>query len=231
MRSKRAASRTCSSAAAPFTNVRKSKRSAPRQMASSAASFAQCWDRHLRERGERAALADRHRTLNWRQASELSRRLAGGLKALDIERGSIVACWLPNLVESYVLRIACERAGLVWLPIAARLREWELHNILERSQPSVLVLPRRFRDRDYLAEASHLLANARARPRLLVAGTPAGNAAMSLDAVAARGSDNAAAADAPVEDLSMILPTSGSTVIPKFAEYRLSAWLLRGEAL
>ncbi|MFL5312654.1 MAG: AMP-binding protein, partial [Myxococcales bacterium] len=192
-------------------------------MASLPTSFADYWDRHARHRGERTAVADRRRSLSWREASESSRAIARGLAVLGIERGAVVACWLPNWVESYVVRIACERAGLIWLPIAARLREWELQKILERSNPAALIVPDRFHDRDYLAEAQALIAQLRNPPRVVVAGgAPA--APGSLEDVARLGNGAAARSlpeIAPDEAL-VILPTSGSTGIPKFAQFRVS---------
>ncbi len=195
-------------------------------------SFAECWDRHACKRTQRTALADRRRSLNWREAADLSRAVARGLLALGIEPGAVVACWLPNWVESYVLRIACERAGLVWLPIAARLREWELQKILERSEPAILAVPDRFRDRDYVAAALRLVPGLRKRPLLLVVGGALAAPGMSLDEVdrIGRGPSAPALPDHPPEDALVILPTSGSTGIPKFAQFRVSTWLFRGRA-
>jgi len=58
-------------------------------MASLPTSFAEYWDRHARERGERTALADRRRSLSWREASESSRAIARGLLALGVEPGAV----------------------------------------------------------------------------------------------------------------------------------------------
>jgi len=197
-------------------------------MASTPTSFAAVWDRQARERGEQTALSDRRRSLSWIDASELSRLLARGLLSLGAGPGSVVACWLPNWVESYVLRIACERAGLIWLPIAARLREWELRQILERAEPSILIVPGRFHHHDYAAAAQALLRNLRKPPRLVVAG----DGATPLDEVVRPGSASSAPmlSDLAPEDALVILPTSGSTGIPKFAQFRVSAWLLRAAA-
>jgi len=201
-------------------------------MTSLPTSFAECWDRQARERGEQPAVSDRRRSLSWREASDLSRRMARGLLALGIEPGAVVACWLPNWVDLYVLRVACERAGLIWLPITATLREWELQKILERSEPSVLIVPKRFRDRDYAAAAQGLLPNLRKPPHLVISGGAPAAGGMSLDEVVRLGSGPSAPTlpERPPEDALVILPTSGTTGTPKFAQFRVSAWLLRAEA-
>jgi len=201
-------------------------------MASLETSFAECWDRQARERGEQPALSDRRRSLSWREASDLSRQLARGLLALGAEPGAVIACWLPNWVELYLLRVACERAGLIWLPIAPNLREWELHNILGRAGPAVLIVPERFRDRDYAAAAQSLLPNLPQPPHLVVLGGAPAPAGMSLDQVVRLGNGPSVQAlpERPPDDALVILPTSGGTGIPKFAQFRVSAWLRRAEA-
>ena len=161
-------------------------------MASLETSFAEHWDRQARERGGRLALWDHRQSLTWQQASDLSRLLARGLLALGAAPGKVVACWLPNCVELYLLRIACERAGLIWLPIAASLREWELRNILGRVEPAILIIPQRLRDRDYLSAAESLLAELREPPRLVVLGNAPPALGTLLDEVLRLGSDPSA---------------------------------------
>ena len=201
-------------------------------MASLPMSFAECWDRQARERGEQSALSDHRQSLSWSEASDLSRLLGRGLLALGAEPGAVVACWLPNCVELYLLRIACERAGLIWLPIAASLREWELHNILGRVAPAILIVPERLRDRDYVTAAQSLLENLRTPPQLVVLGGAPPPTGMLLDEVIRLGSRSSAPTlpEWPPDDALLILPTSGGTGIPKFARFRVSAWLLRAQA-
>ena len=203
-----------------------------RHGASPPASFAECWDRLARERGGDLALADSRSALTWRDAADLSRRLARGLLLFGLKAGEVVACWLPNWVDLYVLRIACERAGLIWLPIPAHLREFEVQGILQRAEPSVLVIPEGFRERDFVAAAGSLLPHLPRRPHLVISGgaSPAGE--LTLDQLAQRG-DQASGLDFPApasKDVWVILPTTGTTGLPKFAQFRVSAWLLRGQA-
>ena len=209
-----------------------SKRCVARQVANDPTSFAECWDRQARERGDQPALSDRYGSLTWREAARLSRHLARGLLALGLEPGEVVACWFPNCVELYVLRIACERAGLIWLPIAANLREWELGAILDRARPSALVIPERIRDRNYVATAQALFSRLPEAPHLIISGAKSPPDGLTVDEVIQRGGHPSAPS---LPELSageglVILPTSGSTGLPKFAQFRIPAWLLRGQA-
>src|SRR5215813_14708268 len=169
-----------------------SKRSAARAMVSVERSFAEHWDRQARVRGGHLALSDHRRSLTWHQAADVSRQLARGLLALGAQPGEVVGCWLPNCPELYLLRIACERAGLIWLPIAASLREWELHNILDRVAPAALIIPDRLRDRDYAAAAQSLLRSLGTPPRLVVLGGPPAGSGISFDALAQLGNQPSA---------------------------------------
>src|SRR5207237_756446 len=84
----------------------------------------------------------------------------------------------------------------------------------------------------YLAEAQALIAHMRNPPRLVIAvGAPAARG-MSLEDVARLGSGAAAPSlpEIPPDEALVILPTSGSTGIPKFAQFRVSTWLLRARA-
>src|SRR2546425_420121 len=202
-----ASSESCRPSCPVSATVTPSRPSASRPMDSPPTSFAECWDRHACKRTQRTALADRRRSLNWREAADLSRAVARGLLALGIEPGAVVACWLPNWVESYVLRIACERAGLVWLPIAARLRGWELQKILERSEPAALIVADRFHERDYVAEAQTLVSDLREPPRLVVAVGALAAPGMSLEDVARVGSRPSAPSlpEHPPDDALVIL--------------------------
>jgi len=81
------------------------------------ADFAGWWDLYARLRPDQLALADSEMRLTWREAALTAHRLGSALLALDLKPKDIVASWLPNWIESYVIRVACEHAGLAWLPI------------------------------------------------------------------------------------------------------------------
>lgn len=178
--------------------------------------------RHARERPESPALIDGATRLTWGEVENWVRRGAGWLLAQGLPRGATVLGWLPNCVEWYLLRLACEQAGLFWIPVPASQGKRELASIVERVRPSVLITKHRFRDRDYRAEADSICAQSGLSPvrltvpdreLLVLDGPPAGDGAVLR-----------------LEELVHALSTSGSEGIPKIAVYTLAAACTRAHA-
>ncbi len=84
--------------------------------------------------------------------------------ALVLPRGAAVLGWLPNAAEWYLLRLACEQAGLLWVPISASQGVRELRAILACVRPAVIFTPTGFRGRDYVAEAADACRGTRIDP-------------------------------------------------------------------
>ncbi|OUJ14172.1 acetate--CoA ligase [Acetobacter sp. DsW_063] len=78
-----------------------------------------CLDRHLRERGDQAALiwqsedASHSRVLTYRDLHAEVCRFANALRALGVQRGDRVAIHLPLVVEGVVAMLACARIGAI----------------------------------------------------------------------------------------------------------------------
>ena len=130
--------------------------------------------------------------------------------------------WLPNCAEWYLLRLACEQAGLFWIPVPAGQGRRELASIAERVRPAALISRGRFRERDYAAEADAICAQLNLRPLRI---TVPDDGLLRLDAPCADGSA-ALRLDEPAHALS----TTGSGGIPKVALYSLAAACERAHA-
>ena len=178
--------------------------------------------RQARERPRAIALVDGNTRLAWAEVEAWVDRAAGWLLALGLPRGSTVLGWLPNCAEWYLVRLACEQAGLFWIPVPSGQGKRELESIIERVHPSLLLTKGRFRDRDYRAEADEICEHLGIAPArvtlpdiglLRLDGTPADHrAAMRLD------------------EMVHALSTSGSEGIPKIALYTLAAACERAHA-
>lgn len=180
------------------------------------------------------ALSDERQSLTWEDVKRWSDAVACAFIRQGLPRDAVVASWLPNWIEHYLIRIACEKAGLIWLPIPRSARQHELLPILKRSGACALVCTESAR-RDYwgelhevLTHLSHVpslcLARGQPRPGVTLLDTMAGDSPSSGDLSSLR-----RRSFTPL-DVAMILPTSGSTGTPKLCEYLLAGAVARGRA-
>src|SRR5579884_3824041 len=118
-------------------------------------------------RGTRVAIVEGALRTSWVALAAAAERVAGGLAALGVGPGDVVAVQLPNWTETVVALLAAARLGAVPTPILPILRRRELGFVLRASGARVLVVPGRYRDADHrvLAGVLHshdtLLAEAR----------------------------------------------------------------------
>ena len=178
--------------------------------------------RHARERPGAPALADGRARLDWGQTKSWVDAAAGWFVERGLPRGAPVLGWLPNCAELYLARLACEQAGLFWVPVPASQGKRELASIAQRIRPRAVLAMGGFRDRDYAAELDELLSALRLEPlRILV---PAAGL-LRLD-----GASPAGRRPLGLEDPAHALPTTGSEGTPKLAVYTLAAACVRAHA-
>jgi len=178
--------------------------------------------RQARERPRAIALIDGGTRLSWGEVKAWADRAAGWLRALGLPRGATVFGWLPNGAEWYLVRLACEQAGLFWIPIPANQGQRELASILERVRPAVLITRGRFRNRDYAAESDQICGRLGLEP---VRVTVPEQGLLRLDGPPADDS-----ASLRLEEMAHALSTSGSEGVPKLAMYTLAAACERAHA-
>ena len=158
--------------------------------------------------GDRIALIEAERTLDYRALEARSARCAAWLRAAGVDRGDRVAIVLANRAAFLEAVFAAARLGAVALPINTRLAPPELREIFDDAEPRVLL---------HEAELEERIARACAgmpKPpqRLVVGGAPDAYEA----ALAAQAPDFAVAAVTP-EDPMILMYTSGTTGVPKGA--------------
>jgi acyl-CoA synthetase (AMP-forming)/AMP-acid ligase II len=83
---------------------------------------------------------------------EESLRVAGGLAALGLGPGDMVAFQLPNWVEAAITFYACSMLGVTLVPIVHFYGPKELGFILRQSGAKALIIVSRIGQRDYLAD-------------------------------------------------------------------------------
>ena len=169
----------------------------------------------------RVGEAEPHR-LTYGELEQLSRRFAGALIDLGVEKGDVVSLQLPNSWEFPALVYGILRAGAVVNPLVPIFRSRELDFILDRTKSRVLIVPDRFRNHDHAAMALDLLSTADELEHVVVVGDRTAGA-LSFDEhflaqewEAAVGLDQQLAERAQrADDLAQIQFTSGTTGEPK----------------
>jgi acyl-coenzyme A synthetase/AMP-(fatty) acid ligase len=186
------------------------------EQTSAIADFSGWWELHASAGADRLALTDSEMRFTWREAAETALRLSRALVAIGLRPQDVVASWLPNWVESYIIHVACERAGLAWVPVPASLREHEVENILQRMQPRALFVAGPWGRTNFATAARELCARLPALKYLIGVRAEAQRDFLSWNDLLDRKSDPVAVGAEPG---SLILPTTGSTGAPKFAYF------------
>jgi cyclohexanecarboxylate-CoA ligase len=157
-------------------------------------------DRLARADDTHLAIVDGERRMTIEELRARSARLADALRARGVRPGDIVAWQLPNWWEAVVLCWAVWRCGAIASPITPSLRAREVGFILRQTGARLVAIPNEFRGTDY-------------RGLLRDAGY-AGDTLVVRDGELP---ESAASADAPVrvDDVAVILWTSGTTSDPK----------------
>jgi non-ribosomal peptide synthetase component E (peptide arylation enzyme) len=114
-----------------------------------AITLSDIWDRNAENNPQKEAIVDLRTRLTWAEAKLCIDRLALGFSELGFERDDVLVVQLPNSVNLSLLRVSCEKAGILFIPVGANLRHSEMEYILKYVEADGIVIPLVFRDRNY----------------------------------------------------------------------------------
>jgi non-ribosomal peptide synthetase component E (peptide arylation enzyme) len=123
-------------------------------------SIADLWDQNAKLIPQKEALIDSKGRLTWLQVKELSDKIALGFLKRGYKKDDVIHVILPNCNDSFVVRLACEKAGIVALTSLMTLREAELEYVIKTFEVKGIVLPVEFRKFNYYQAVTGL------RPKL-----------------------------------------------------------------
>ena len=172
-------------------------------------TFASPLERALRVAPESCAVVCEDRRRTYAELGERCRRLAGALRDLGLQKGDRVAVRALNSEQYLMMFFAVPAAGLVLVPINARLAEPEVVSILEDSGASLL-----FSDRE-LEEAP---------PAVRQVSLPEG-----FDAMLEAAPEIELGVGVDEDDLAALFYTSGTTGAPKGAMHTHRGLLSSGQ--
>ena len=182
-------------------------------------TYASHWDANARNYPDQEALVDSQQRLTWAQAKQLTDRIALNLLKLGIRRDAVVVLQLPNSVELYVWRIACEKAGLLSISVLRSFRQYEMEYILSRLEAVAIVIPDQFGGRDYYAEIQAARFKLPSLKHVFLMGSMQRPSAISTAQLLVGPAEaDALSPKAFTNQDIMLFCTSGSTGFPKFVE-------------
>ena len=199
-------------------------------------TLSDCWDRNAARDPGGVAVSDGRRRLSWAEAKSWTDRAALALVRLGLARDEVLVAQLPNCAELPLIRVACEKAGVLCLPVPRTLRENEMSYCLRYTEAAAVVIPWRYRDFDYFGMIEELKKGLPRLRQILIAGDEAPAGALSLRQVAQAPWEESIRPAALAErrfkagEVSLINSTTGSTGLPKFSEYTAAARLLYGRS-
>lgn len=136
----------------------------------------------------------------------------------------MVVLQLPNCVELLLLRVACEKAGLLCLPVLPTYRHTELERIIKITGPKAFVLPWHFKKFDFYQMAQELKASSGLPEHIIISDDEVPQKALSLSEMGSSPIENQFTVDfldnrkCRPDEFSLINMTSGTTGEPKFVE-------------
>lgn len=198
-------------------------------------SLSEIWERNAEDCPEREAVADSKTRLTWKEAERWIDRIALGFLEQGIKRDELVVVQLVNSVELCLTRVACEKAGVLCLPVLRTLRERDIEYILKQTGAVAIVVPDRFRDYNYIEMVESIRPQVPQLRKVFVVGKEVPRWAVPLLPITQQ----------PIEDrypggylerirykpteVSLINSTTGTTGLPKFVEYPACARLTFGK--
>jgi len=197
---------------------------------------ADLWDRNARLIPQKEALIDSRSRLTWLQVKQNSDRIALGLLGMGYKKDEIIFVLLPNCNNSFVIRLACEKAGILSMTALMTIRESEIEYIIKTFEIKGIAIPWRFRSFDYYQAMVEM------RPRLptlkdiFVSGDEVPLGTHSIEVMARQPATKESLVRLlkktryPVTEVVTIGLTSGTTGIPKTAEHMAATRILTGTA-
>jgi non-ribosomal peptide synthetase component E (peptide arylation enzyme) len=186
-------------------------------------TFSDLWEKNAKWLSDKEAVVDSDKRLTWLEANHWINQIAYGFLQLGYKKDDRIVIQLPNCVELPLLRIACERAGLVCVHISRVLRGKEVEYILIKVEAKMLVTLWKFRDFDYFKMVEEMR-DRLAIDHIVMVGEEVPPGTIALNSFLQEKKDELTYkrefqnSRCTPEEFSLVTHTTGTTGFPKFVE-------------
>src|SRR4030042_4862209 len=190
------------------------------------------WDINAEKFPDKEALVDsRGRRFTWSQAKNQMDRITLALvKDLKLKKDDRLIVQLPNCIEEVFVRLACEKAGVLSVPIMTTYRQTEVRQIVSKTEAVGIVIPKEYRKFDHYQAVKELQRDLPHLKYIIVMGKDVPDHCISLKDIMEYPYEQkydlseleATKLDA-IEEVGFLVTTTGTTGLPKLIEHRIAA--------
>ncbi len=192
------------------------------------------WDRNAEQYPDEEALVDSRVRLTWLQAKQQIHRIALSLLELGINKDDVMLAQLYNSAELDLIRLACEKAGILLTMVPYTFRHVELDAVIKQVEAKGVVIPYHFRGFNYFQMFEQIRLPLPTLKYIFVIGDKVPEGAISIEEMIKQPveekypKDRLQASKFSPFEFEEIMTTSGTTGIPKCVEWAGCARLASG---
>ncbi len=194
--------------------------------------FSDYWDQNAKKFPDKEALIDSlGNRLTFARTKEQIDRIALGLIELGLEKDDRIAIQLPNRVEGFLTRLACEKAGIISIALMHVYRQAELIEILGRIEAKAVIIPWEYRNFNYYEMVKDIMPIVPSLKHIIVVGDKVPEDAISLSGMVQNPLEKKYSGDVLAKrrmnafDVCFLTSTTGTTGLPKIVEWTVAARL------
>ena len=183
------------------------------------------WDRNAMLYPDEEALVDSKNRLTWLQAKQRIDRLALGLLNLGFKKDEVVLAQLYNSADLNLIRLACEKSGILLTIVPHTFRHTEIESVLKQVEAKGVFIPYEFRGFNYFEMFEEFRSHLQALKYIFVIGETVPDSAISVQELMEQPTEIRFPNDylekfkfRPFE-FEEIMTTSGTTGAPKCVEW------------
>ncbi len=199
-------------------------------------TIADIWNRNARDYPDKEAVVDSKTRLTWAQAKQWTDRFALGLLELGLKKDEMIVLQLPICAELNLLRVACEKAGVLSLTTPGALRHKEIEYIIGKTEAVGIVITKEFHGFDYFEMVQEIRQQLPLLKNIFIVGKQVPQGTISIDEMVKQPLEEKYAPDYLEKtkfgalEYSWVHLTTGTTGFPKFVEAPICGRIYCGKA-